>query len=214
MKKIIGLVMCLLLCVSVELPAMAVEDNDTIPVDEFVEIVKAEAALHGLECEVLSYDPTVSLTKKDLEQVLADLNSNALSGAVAVAGANGVQAHGVSPESESVSPLSMYETKNVYEYFSLSNECGLAGFQISANVTIDLQNNYVVSINSVNVKQSGASVNFVSWTTNSITKKTNSPSSGYITLTVTGTLTTEYTALGMTFGFSSDHTVTKEINCA
>lgn len=93
---------------SVALPAMAVEDDDTIPVDEFVEIVKAEAALG----------------------------------------------------------------------------------------------------------QDGAYWNYVSWTTNSITKKTNSPSSGYITLTVTGTMTTEYTYAGMTFGFSSDHTVTKEINCA
>ncbi len=86
---------------------------------------------------------------------------------------------------------------------------------IRANITTNLANGLVMSVNSTSVYQCGLFVSFVSWEPTGVSSIRNSPKNGYVTFTITGLATFSYAdpVTSITTGYTSHVTKTVQMNC-
>ncbi len=114
-----------------------------------------------------------------------------------------------------VSTFAMPVTSTVYGNTKITSPYGYAYICATANVTVNVQNSNVMSVNSLSVQQLGASMNFDSWTTNSSSVSTNSPSNGWITVNASGTAVYSFTEPigGIKLGYTCIQNVSIQIAC-
>lgn len=84
-------------------------------------------------------------------------------------------------------------TKSAFGLHLVSHGISSAQIHLTATVTINAQNGEVMNIDSVSAYQSGFAINFTSWETTSISASKNSPSNGYVNLSVSGRITFTWT---------------------
>ena len=116
----------------------------------------------------------------------------------------------------SVSPRSMPVTRTLYEDFEVNEYfLGKADMRVEVNVTVNVQNGDVMSINSVKVYQYGTYYNFLDWQTVSVERYMNNPNRGWIKLIIRGNITFEYTnpITGSTYGQTEPVLRTIYIDC-
>ncbi len=114
-------------------------------------------------------------------------------------------------ENQDISVASnMPVTKNRYGYFDvLAGPSLMCTIKVTLNVTTNMDNYTVLSVNSKRANQDGVAYGFISWETYSITTVENSPWKGYVYATVTGHAT--FGAYGVTY--SKDVTSSANVKC-
>lgn len=213
MKKLVSVMLAMCTCVGLCVPALAT--NDIISIEEYKAAIKAEGAKYEIDCNVLSYNPDIKITAEMLDYAVNNVRVYAESIEKDTEQASKDITTTVNPATDSIGVRSMPLSKDVSGYFTVSNAYGSASMQVDANVTVDAQNNTVISVNSTDVYQSGAFVNFDSWKTKSVSSKRNSPSTGWITLTVKGRATFSYAdpVTSITTGYTHSVTEKVKIDC-
>ena len=219
MKKVIGLLLTALVLVNTNLPCMAAESEDVnksyISIEEYEKAVQEECAKYDIECKVLDYDPTIVITQEMVDDAILNARIYAESIEVQSSGDFVVDTFKDVSVDEGASVYAMPVTQNVYGSMYISNVYGYANFTVKANVTVNVQNSAVMSVNSTEVYQEGSFMNYQGWETTSISSKLNSPSTGYITVNVTGRATFSYAdpVTGITTGYTSTESKSVKINC-
>lgn len=163
----------------------------------------------------MDYDPSVVITQEMVDNAILDARTYAESIEVQTScdfimnTSEGVSA------GRGTSAYIMPVTQNVYGNMYISNVYGSAYFKVKANVTVNVQNSIVMSVNSTEVYQEGAFMNYQGWVTTGISSTLNSPSIGFITVNVTGRATFSYAdpITGITTGYTSKESKNVIINC-
>ena len=212
MKKVLSVILVFSLCFSFSSLAFA---EQFVSIEEYEAAIQAEGEKYGVSCEVLDYDPQVNITTEMLENALDEIRTYAQSLKVEC-DSKAIVAESLSSQVKNAQPKLMPIDADVYTIFIVSSSYGSADMRAEANVTVDGQNDYVISVNSTNVRQSGAFVNFVSWDTIDITTTKNSPSTGWIEMDITGAITFSYADpfTGITTGVTNDVTKVVTIDCS
>lgn len=85
-------------------------------------------------------------------------------------------------------PKSMIVTRNYTDSFYVGNWLFPADayIELSANITSDLQNGYVISVNSYSTYAIGYGTNFDYWEETSVSYNENTPSNGTVRFSVSG----------------------------
>lgn len=208
MKKVFAVVLaCLCMCSSLTVFAADYGESEFISIEEYKSAIKEAGEKYGVDCEVLDYNPDIQLTKEMLEKAINDIRLSAESFEV--------QQVTLNVEDGNISTRSMPVTKDVYGTFKIKDFYGEATIRVDANVTVNAQNGNVMSVNSTNAYQTGFFINFTSWQTTSISKRLNSPSNGWITLTVSGRATFSYADpwTGITTGYTHNTATPVRIEC-
>lgn len=171
-----------------------------ITIEEYETALKKEAEKYNIECDVLSYDPSVKLTSKMLQDALHDLRFSAQNFEIRTSASNRVM-----------------PVKGTYynEFVASCPPYGWATIRTEINATVDAQSSAVIEVTGKKAYQYGAFVNFDSWETDSITAATNNPKTGMVTATVKGLARFSYAdpatsiTTGITYGVNQD----VEISC-
>lgn len=217
MKKLLSTMLVTCICISFCFPVYAAEPikEDLISISEYEAVIKAEGAKYDVECNVLSYDSDIQITKEMLDYAVNNVRTYAMSIEDSTEKVEIESTTQIDDKSGDINPLSMPVTKNVYGLFTVENAYGSADMRVNANVTVNVQNSNVISVNSTNAYQSGLFINFVSWETTSISSLRNNPSNGWIRLTVNGRATFAYADpwTGITTGYTSNVSKAVTINC-
>ncbi len=189
MKKIISLLLVVIVALSFCMNALAYNpSDDTISIEEFEEILKQAYAEYGIDFKVIAYDSNSVITQEILQQELAKVANNCNIYVIESESPNSIYGIGIAD-----SVQSMIETKDKSKSIYVSGYEGYAYIKVLVNATIDHQNSYITSVNSVSAYQSGFCVNFSGWTLQSATSTRNSPSNGYVSVRVRGQAVFTYT---------------------
>lgn len=216
MKKITCFFMSMCMLFYFATVSLAAPNEDIISIKEYEAAVKMVGEEYGIELFLLDYNPSVQITKEILAYEMDDLRLT-----LQMAKPVKKQTNLFSNKKISIFPDSPQRVMPVTRYFSNSFtvSCplvnGQAVFLVSANVTTDAQNYYVISVNSITAHQVGNFTNFDGWITDSISTTRNSPSQGYITATVRGRATFSKTGSisGNKIGRTETVNETVVINC-
>lgn len=217
MKKLVSVMLAMCTCVGLCVPVLAAEPvtNDVVSIEEYEAAIKAEGAKYDIDCNVLSYNPDTKITAEMLDYAVNNVRAYAKSIEKDTQQAPGEITTPVNPVTDSIGIRSMPISKDVSGYFTVNNAYGSASMQADANVTVDARNSTVISVNSTDIYQNGAFVNFDSWETKSVSSKRNSPLTGWITLTVKGRATFSYSdpVTSIKTGYTQNVTKKVKINC-
>ncbi len=219
MKKVscVALALFLMMSFCVTTSATTPSSTDTISIAEYEAAIQAECAKYGIECRILDYDPNLQITQEMLNRGIENARNYAeslleqkqpdLMPSIR---------DGNSNIDNNQSPLGIMPlTQDYIAYFRIYNTYGSADMAILANITTNLANGLVMSVNSTSVYQYGSFVNFVSWETTGVSSTRNSPKNGYVTFKITGRATFSYAdpVTSITTGYTSYETKTVQMNC-
>lgn len=211
MKKLsrIMLTVCMSICMAFSVFAGVPSQDNVVSIDEYTAAIKAEGAKYGIECNILNYDPDVQLTEEMLAYAINNVRVYAKSMKTNEQDVN------IVGTSNMISPYSMPVTRNLIGDFTIANLYGTANMRVDANVTIDINNDNVISVNSLDAYQIGAFANFQSWELTNISATKNSPSTGWIKVRVQGRVTFSYAdpVTSVTTGYTSKVDRNVNIDC-
>lgn len=213
MKKIVFMTLVLMMCFYSNIMVFASEEDKVITIDEYETTIKNEMEKYGIECSFIEYKPGVIITEDNLRTDIYNLKMYAER--INKEENLNIQPSLVKESREEVLPYLMPVTKDVSNSHTIvsSSNIGSASIRVDANVTVNAQNDNVMSINSLDAYQYGYFINFVSWETTSITGIRNYIATGYISVNVQGRATFSYsTSLG-TVGLTEDIAFTTSIDC-
>lgn len=209
MKKMMSILM--ILCMIMTSNVIVFAEEQYVTIEEYEAAICEEAERYDIVCNIIDYDPEIKITKEMLQKGIDNVREYAKS----VHTTNECYVSKEIDVVDSINPYLMPVTRNVYGYFQIKNVYGNARMCVEANVTIDLQANNVMYVNSIESYQLGAFVNFTSWSESSITYKMNSPSAGSINVVVKGRATFSYAdpVTGITTGYTSSVSEVVTIDC-
>lgn len=225
MKKFIAVMLLACLSMSISLTAVAAnsdgavtktsDGNEIVSIEEYVAAVQEEAAKYGIRCYLIDYDPDFKITREMLEAEVERIRK--AGGFVVQEIGPGQQEVTVSEARDIISysiARAMPVTKNVYNTFRVASPLyGSATIRVDANVTVNVQNGDVMSVNSVSARPTGVYVGLKSWKTSSITKSLNKPYHGYISLNVKGEAVFARDSSGTEIGYIADVQQLVTIDC-
>lgn len=175
-------------------------DDRLITIEEYEAAMNAEGAKYGIKCDVLAYDPSIQLTQGMLENALRNLKFSA----------ENFKITDIAPSRTMASTRSMPVRSTFYKEFRAScPPFGWADIRVEADVTVDVQNSYVIQVHNTSAYQYGPFMNFDSWETTKIDTKLNVPRAGWTRATVSGRARFSYAdpvtgiTTGMTYGVSN-----------
>lgn len=208
MKKLVSILLCV--CVFSSLTAFAAKDyySDIISASEYETLLKEAASQYGIECSLLDYNSDVIFTRAMLEEEINYMKNFAENLTIEILTPDNVNAN-----SDTVNPSAMVITKNVYTDIRVeSDSIGCADIRVDANVSVNIQNGNVMSVNSLSTYQIGYCINFDQWVPTSVTKRLNTPQNGYIQVSVKGRASFSHThpVTGIKIGYTEN--VSKVVN--
>lgn len=178
----------LFVIMAMKIPASAAFDeakgrDRVISIEEYVSALQEAYAEYGVKVELLDYDPTVTITYGMLCDELATVEYKATTIEIRELSSDVVYKQ---DQHEENSLHAMPITATASTTWNITKPGGSAYMKTTVTAKVDPINNAVVSVTSYSTKQSGAFVNFLSWTTSSHTGRRNSPSTGRIAVTIEG----------------------------
>lgn len=228
MKKIISILLLFTMNFTFSVPVLAANEttysdsSSVISFETYYDSVRSEYAKYGVGYEVIEKNDDFVFTQQILDDKLAEIrktmqnttvsynvnyNPQSVADSLEVFNEAAVESHDNSAIIRNYMPVN--KTYQYSKYLECPAAPGLAWAYIcmEVNAKIDIQYNDIMSILSYSSFQKGAYLNFVSWTQRSM-KVTPNYTDDYITATVTGLLTVEYTEpnTNLLVGYTSEHT--------
>ena len=197
MKKFVSVVLTLCLCMSSGITALAADssESEVISIDEYTATLKAEAAKYNIDCEVLSYDPEIQITRAMLNDEIKQLSLFASTPKTYVVAtpdileSTDLGASGTIHTNDNDSQLrSMPVRRYLSTTFSVGSNSpiGRATIKVKVDVHVNVQNGNVMHINDISIYQTGYALNLESWTLNSYSYRLNKPNNGWVAITIYG----------------------------
>ncbi len=192
-------------------------EDSIISIEEYEDAVQAACAEYDIDCYVIDYDPNVQITQEMLEHAITSARQYAES----------VQSqqddvidlghtYFESVPDNDASPFGvMPSTLDYFGTFFIENAYGNAYMRIDANITTNLASNSIMYVNSTDVYQLGGFVNFVNWTTTSVSYTKEYPYACWVTFYIEGRATFAYADpwTGITTGYTSNESKRVMIDC-
>ena len=177
MKRLLQVLFALLLSLSF-CPVMA-EDSSSLSKEDYLLALKEEANKYDVDINITEYpevitEETISEGVQQVRNIASTFEVNEL--------------HFKNESKSNISLASnMPVTANRYGYFDVT----VGGFlsctiKVTLNVTTNIDNHKVLSVNSKRANQDGVAFGFSSWETYSISTTLNSPKTGFVETTVKG----------------------------
>ena len=219
MKKTLRTLIAFMLCLGMSISTVSAyaaenQNNRIISIAEFEEKMQEECEKYNIGYEVLEYDPNVQITQADLDASLQRVREY---GEKKLIEAETDESEMVQNEESQVPGPAriMPVTKNRSQTFNVTNVFGTGHFKLTTNVTVNAQNNGIISVNSYKVQKSGLSLNLDSYKINKITYTKDKPSTGWVSFNVDGVCEFVYTdpLLGLTASYTDEFSKAVQVNC-
>ena len=189
--------------------------TQSITIEEYERAIQKECIKYGVEAFILDYDPNICITEDMLIHGVNKAREYAQSVSVnEITIDNNVREHADSEENNTPYGIMPF-TDDYSATFLVENTYGSAEMRLDANITTNIANNTIMYVNSVDVYQLGAFVNFVSWENTNITYEKDYPHNCWVTFTIKGKVTFAYADpwTSITTGYSSNESETVMIDC-
>ncbi len=200
MKKLLQILFALFIFISF-CPVYA-EETSFISKEDYLSTLKNEAKKYNVDIEISEYPDIITedILSKDIQKV-HDIASSFNTDSVRLSNNSNADISLAS---------NMPVTADRYGYFDVTAGGFLScTIKVTLNVTTNIDNHKVLSINSKRANQDGVAFGFSSWETYSISTKANSPKTGFVEATVTGHCT--FNSNGVTY--SKDVSSYVKIQC-
>lgn len=190
MRKILN-ILCVVFIVSyifipMKVGARSLDNQEMISIEEYTEIVTKECERVGISIQVISDKKMVPV-----ESLIGAFNAiDAVANSQVTSEYNSLE---IREPVDGVRGITGMPVDRVgYQSFTVTNLLGWAKIAVDVYVTIDAQNNHIISINNVSTYvHSGQNVS--GWNCTGIGQSMNNPSDGYVTLNVNGIASFSYT---------------------
>ena len=213
MKKLNRILSAAAACMSLTMFAGAFDEtafDDLISIDEYETAIQTEGKKYGMEFYFTEHDSNVKVKREHLNQALNDIRTYGETKET-----NTLSINKSDSVFNNISPYNMPVTKNVSKAFLIKNMYGRVNMRADANVTVNVQNGDVISVNSTDAYPNGSYSGFVDWNLKNITSQCNVPRKGWIRLTIYGTAQFEYTDPYTNYptGYYSNEAISLDIEC-
>lgn len=197
MKKLLSVILSAFIFVIPVVNAIAIDEDKIISPELYSELLQAEADKYDIKISLSKNEQNPIFTIKDLEDSKSIINSMSKMSVKQTETFYNTENDIVV---KGLMPVDVTRTASFYIYCNIGN----ANMKLTATATKNAQDNSIINIGSSSAYQSGSYSNFKSWTTKSITTRSNYPQTGYVEYCVKGTAVYEKRTIGGTTGFTQD----------